>query len=124
MLSHNTMYAALPVRDLEEAMDFYGNTLGLTVIDRNEAGTWYQTGTSRLALYHSDFAGTNKGTAAIWEVGDPEATVKSLQGRGVQFQEYDLEGAKREGFIHHFPEYDAAWFKDPSENLICITHHL
>jgi len=124
MLAHNTMYVALPVRDLQEAMDFYGNTLGLTIVDQNENGMWYQTGTSRIAIYHSEFAGTNQGTAAIWEVGDPKHTVKSLHARGVQFEKYDLPGARRRGAIHHFASYDAAWFKDPSGNLLCITHHL
>jgi catechol 2,3-dioxygenase-like lactoylglutathione lyase family enzyme len=124
MLSNNTIYTALPVRDMQEAMDFYGNTLGLNVVDQNENGTWYQTGTSRIALYYSDFAGTNKGTAAIWEVHDPKATVKALRERGVKFEKYNLRGAKRRADIHHFPSFDAAWFKDPSGNLICLTHHL
>jgi catechol 2,3-dioxygenase-like lactoylglutathione lyase family enzyme len=124
MLSNNTMYAALPVHDLKEAMDFYGTTLGLTMVDRNENGTWYQTGTSRIALYYSAFAGTNKGTAAIWEVDDPKSTVRSLRARGIKFEKYDLPGSRRRGFIHHFASYEAAWFADPSGNLICITHHL
>lgn len=124
MLAHSTMYAALPVSDIQKAMDFYGNTLGLTMVDQNEGGIWYQTGTSRIAIYESSFAGTNQGTAAIWEVPDPKATVKSLRQRGVKFERYELPGAKRQGYIHHFPAYDAAWFKDPSGNLICVTHHL
>ena len=124
MLAHNSMYVALPVRDIEEAMEFYGNTLGLMVVDQNDNGMWYQTGTGRIAIYHSEFAGTNQGTAAIWEVGDPRATVKSLRARGVQFEKYNLPGVRRKDFIHHFARYDAAWFRDPSGNLICITHHL
>ncbi|HTE21660.1 MAG TPA: VOC family protein [Candidatus Limnocylindria bacterium] len=124
MLANNTMYAALPVLDIAQAMDFYGKTLGLTIVDQNENGVWYQTGTSRIVLYYSEFAGTNGGTAAIWEVGDPRSTVRSLQARGVQFEKYTLPGARRRGYIHHFARYDAAWFKDPSGNLICITHHL
>jgi catechol 2,3-dioxygenase-like lactoylglutathione lyase family enzyme len=124
MLVNNTIYPALPIHDMKVAMDFYGNTLGLNVVDQNENGTWYQTGTSRISLYYSEFAGTNKGTAAIWEVGDPKSTVKSLRTRGVVFEKYTLPGAKRRGVMHHFPSYDAAWFKDPSGNLICITHHL
>src|SRR4030095_1359839 len=124
MLSNDTMYVALPIKDLSAAMDFYSNTLGLTIVDQNENGVWYQTGNSRIALYESKFAGTNEGTAAIWEVTNPESTVKALRVRGVKFDKYDLPGSKRRGFIHRFPSFDAAWFKDPSGNIICITHHL
>lgn len=124
MLSNDTMYAAMPVRDMDEAIDFYGNTLGLTVVDQNENGTWYQTGASRIAIYYSEVAKSGQGTSAIWEVYDPKSIVKSLRRRGVKFEEYDLPGSKRRGAIHHFASYDAAWFKDPSGNIICITHHL
>jgi catechol 2,3-dioxygenase-like lactoylglutathione lyase family enzyme len=124
MLSFNTVYAALPVKDMQKAKDFYGNTLGLTVVDHNENGIWYQTGSSRIALYPSSYAGTNLATAATWEVPDPKETVKALRSRGVEFEKYDLPGAKRRGFVHSFASYDAAWFKDPFGNLICLTHHL
>lgn len=125
MLANDTMYAALPVSDMQQAKEFYGKTLGLNIVDQNEGGVWYQTGTSRISLYYSEFAGTNKATVAIWEVGAPKSAVKALQERGVTFEKYDdLPGAKRRGFIHSFPAYDAAWFKDPFGNLICISHHL
>lgn len=125
MLSINTMYAALPVRDMEEAMEFYGKTLGLQVVDLNESGVWYQTGQSRIAIYKSAFAGTNKGTAAIWEVPDAKSIVKALKGKGVKFEKYDnLPGVKRTGELHMTGSHAAAWFKDPSGNLICLTHHL
>jgi catechol 2,3-dioxygenase-like lactoylglutathione lyase family enzyme len=125
MFGMDTMYVTLPAKNMQEAMDFYGKTLGLHVVDKNENGVWYQSGQSRIALYESEFAGTNKGTAAIWEVADPEATVKSLKGRGVKLERYDnLKGIKRKGDLHYAGAFVAAWFKDPSGNLICITHHL
>lgn len=125
MLSIDTMYVSLPVRDIKEAMEFYGNVLNLRIVDENENGLWYQTGQSRIALYESKFAGTNKGTAIIWEVMDPTSTVKALKARGLKFEKYDdLPGMQRKGELHIYGSYIAAWFKDPSGNLICITHHL
>jgi catechol-2,3-dioxygenase len=124
MLANNTMYVSLPVQDLDVAKEFYSKTLGLQIIDQNETGIWYQAGTGRMALYQSDYAGTNKGTAAIWEVDDPKSTVKALEARGVQFEKYDIPNVRRRGAVHHYRTYDAAWFKDPSGNLVCITHHM
>ena len=124
MLAHNTIYLSLPVKNLSESIDFYRNKLGLNMVDKNETGVWFQFGQSRFAVFESKFAGTNKGTAAILEVHNPSATVKSLQARGITFEKYDIPGIKRRGVIHYYPSYEAAWFKDPSGNIICVTHHL
>lgn len=124
MLSSNTIYAAIPVTDMDKARDFYGKMLGLHIIDENENGVWYQTGGSRVALYRSEFAGSNKATCAIWEVLDPEGTIDALKTRGIVFEHYNLPGMKRKGDIHISGSYKAAWFKDPFGNIICIAHHL
>lgn len=124
MLSHMSMYASLPVNDLQEAMDFYGNVLGLTIVDENPNGTWYQSGDTRIAVYESDQAGTNTATAAIFEVMEPEKIVKLLQTKGVIFEKYDLPGVTRKGVIHTMGNFQAAWFKDPSGNIIAIGTHL
>lgn len=105
-------------------MKFYGNILGMQVIDQNENGVWYQSGSSRFVIYESEFAGTNKGTAAIWEVLDLDNTAASLKARGITFEQVDIPGAKREGDIHVMGAFKAVWFKDPSGNVICISHHL
>lgn len=125
MLGNNNIYVALPVKDMAKAMRFYGDTLGLTIVDQNKNGVWYQIGQSRVAIYPSDFAGSNLATAAIWEVADPALMVDQLRARGVEFERYDeLPGAKRQGDIHKFGDFVAAWIKDPDGNLICLSHHL
>lgn len=125
MLGHIPMYTTLPVKDLNEAKDFYGNVLGLHVIDQNEHGVWFQTGLTRFAIYESPYAGTNEATAAIWEVVDPEGTVGSLKSRGITFEQYpDMPGVTIEGDLHIVKGLKAAWFKDPSGNIICVGSHL
>ncbi len=125
MLNNITMYVALPVRNLDEAMDFYGGTLGLTIVDENANGVWYQTGQSRIAVYESDNAGTNRGTCAILEVTDPEGAVEALKSQGIKFEHYDdMPNVKRKGDIHIIGNFKAAWFKDPSGNIISIGSHL
>lgn len=125
MLSNITMYVALPVRNLQEAMDFYGGKLGLTVVDQNSNGVWYQTGQSRIAVYESENAGTNHGTCAIMEVTDPQGAVEALKSQGVKFERYDdMPNVKRVGDIHTIGDFKAAWFKDPSGNIISIGSHL
>ena len=124
MLSNITMYAALPVKNMQEAMHFYGEVLGLTIIDENENGVWYQTGQSRIAVYESKFAGTNQATAVIFEVTEPLSMSKTLASKGIVFEKYDLPGVKRRGVIHTMGNFKAAWFKDPSGNIIAMGTHL
>lgn len=124
MISHMSMYAAIPVHDMAQAKEFYGNTLGLTVVDENANGLWYECGNTRIAIYESSFAGTNKATAAIFEVIDPEAIVEMLQKKGVQFEKYTIPGATRKGYIHTIGDFCGAWFKDPSGNIIAMGTHL
>lgn len=125
MLGQIPMYTTLPVKDLNEAKEFYGDVLGLHMIDQNQHGIWYQAGPTRVAVYESQYAGTNEATAAIWEVVDPEGTITSLKSRGITFERYeDMPGATIEGDLHILKGLKAAWFKDPSGNIICIGSHL
>jgi hypothetical protein len=75
------------------------------------------------SLYRSQYAGTNKATAAMWEVGeDVDNIVRELKAKGVQFEHYDLPGMKREGDIHVIGKIRTAWFKDPDGNILCIVN--
>lgn len=122
MIGNIALHAALPVSDLEAGRDFYGNTLGMHEIDQSPYGIWFQSGSGKIVLYESKFAGTNQATSAVWEVGNPASIVRSLRGRGVKFERYDdLPGVKRKGDIHTFGSIKAAWFKDPFGNIICIA---
>lgn len=117
-----TLYACLPVKDIEEAKKFYGETLGLEQLDENPGGVYYQSGSSKMFVYPSAYAGTNQATAAAWDVDDVVQTVEALKSKGVTFEQYDdLEGVTREGDIHLMgPEYKIAWFKDPAGNILAI----
>ena len=122
MFGNSDVQTMLPVDDLERAENFYGGTLGLT----KETGapgvaTTYRAGNARLNVYQSKFAGTNRGTAAMWEVDDVDRTVSELQSRGVIFERYDdLPNLKREGPIHRADGFAVAWFKDPSGNILSV----
>jgi catechol 2,3-dioxygenase-like lactoylglutathione lyase family enzyme len=119
MLADRTAVATIAVKDLAAAKRFYEGVLGLTQVasEGGEAVT-YQTGAGKLFVYRSQFAGTNKATAATWMVGeDIERTVKALKAKGLTFEHYDMPQMKREGDIHVSGGTRAAWFKDPDGNI-------
>jgi catechol 2,3-dioxygenase-like lactoylglutathione lyase family enzyme len=114
--------ATLPCADMARARQFYEGTLGFSVVDENPAGVMYQVGSSQLFLYPSEYAGTNKATAAGLEVDDLDGTMAELRGKGVTFEEYDLgEYGKTENGVMDMGEGGrGAWFKDPDGNILSL----
>ena len=112
----------LPVRDLDAAKEFYERKLGLTkVSEMGGEAVVYRSGGSELCVYRSKYAGTNKGTAAMWQVADVEPLAQELKGKGISFEHYDdLPGMTRKGDVHAADGMKVAWFKDPSGNILSI----
>jgi catechol 2,3-dioxygenase-like lactoylglutathione lyase family enzyme len=122
MLGNKDAGATLAVSDIERAREFYENTLGLTVIQENPGGVLYRSGNSVVLVYPSEFAGTNKATAASWAAGDDfDAVVQELQAKGTTFEHYDLPDTTREGDIHTSGDFRAVWFKDPDGNILNVV---
>ena len=125
MLSNATVQPMLPVKDLKVAGKFYEETLGLKRVgEEGDEAVMFQSGDSTLCVYRSEFAGTNKGTAALWEIEDVEETVEELKAKGVTFEHYDdLPGLTRKGDIHLAGDFRVVWFKDPAGNILSIQNN-
>jgi len=119
MLGNKDASANIAVRDLQTARKFYEGTLGLKPV-ATQGGELivFRSGNSRLNVYRSQYAGTNKATAVTWEVDDIEKTVSELKAKGVTFEHYDLPGSKLEGDVHVDGDMKVAWFKDADGNIL------
>lgn len=125
MLGKQNAVATVAVRNLAAAKKFYEGALGLKAIDaEGDEVVVYETGGSRLNVYRSQFAGTNKATAVTWSVDDVEGEVKTLKSKGVAFEHYDMPGLKVQGDLHVAEGEDmkVAWFKDPDGNIFSIVN--
>jgi len=124
MLNDSEAIATIGVKKIDNARKFYEGILGLksTPGDEHEDVAVYDSGGSKLFVYQSDYAGTNKATAATWVVEDVDSTVKTLKGRGVNFEHYDFPDTKLEGDVHVSGKMRAAWFKDPDGNILAIVN--
>ncbi len=120
MLNEGTVYATIAVKDMDEAKQFYGETLGLKQIDENPGGVTYESGTGKLFIYQAPSAGTNQATSATWEVSDMEGAVQALKSKGVSFEHYDMPDSEWQGDIMMMGSMKAAWFKDPTGNTLMI----
>jgi predicted enzyme related to lactoylglutathione lyase len=123
MLDAKDAVATIPVRDLKAAKRFYEGTVGLKLEDAQEPeALTYKSGSSKVLVYQSQYAGTNKATAATWGVGnDIEKIVQALKSKGVAFEHYDMPGMTRKGDVHFADRMKAAWFKDPDGNILALV---
>jgi catechol 2,3-dioxygenase-like lactoylglutathione lyase family enzyme len=125
MLGGKDVAAALAVSDIDSARDFYENTLGLTKAEggpEDPGAVVYRSGSSVVLVYQSEYAGTNKATAATWAVGsDFDSIVRGLKDKGVTFEHYDdLPDTARDGDIHTMGDLRGVWLKDPDGNILSI----
>lgn len=126
MLSSGTVVAMVAVSERQIAKQFYGDTLGLDLIEENPGATIYSVGGAQLVVYESDTAGSGDATAAAFIVDDVDATVASLRAKGVGFERYEMPGVDSSSDVHTIDMGDgsahkAAWFKDPDGNIIGIN---
>ena len=124
MLGDFNVQPMLPVKDLEAARKFYEGVLDFEKVDEAPgAAVVYKSGNGVLSVYQSQFAGTNQGTAALWEVKDVEGLARELKAKGVTFEHYDnLPVLTREGDIHRAGDFRVVWFKDPDGNILSIQN--
>ena len=114
--------ANIAVKDMAVAKAFYEGTLGLTWFhsEGDEAMT-FASGGSKVIVYRSEFAGTNKATSMTWDVGaEIDGVVQKLKAKGVVFERYDMPQGKHEGDLHVMGPMKIAWFKDPDGNILCV----
>jgi len=126
MLNNSEAVATIGVKKIDNAKKFYEDVLGFETVpgdQEHQDVAVYDSGGSKLFVYQSDYAGTNKATAATWVVDDVDDTVKKLKGRGVNFEHYDFPEAKLEGDVHVSGKMRAAWFKDPDGNILAIVNN-
>ena len=124
MLGNTDAVANVAVKNLDTAKKFYKDTVGLTpVAAEGDEVVVFKSGSSKLNVYRSQYAGTNQATAVSWNVGNRvDDVVRDLKAKGVKFEHYDLPGMTRQGDIHVAGQLRTAWFKDPDGNILNIVN--
>jgi catechol 2,3-dioxygenase-like lactoylglutathione lyase family enzyme len=126
MLTQARIAAIVPVSDVEAAVRFYGDTLGLRLKERRSdlpenREAEFEAGDGTLLVYESVGAGQSRHTVAGFRVADLDEVVATLTERGVTFEEYDLPDMKTVNGILTAGGAKAAWFKDSEGNTYELT---
>ena len=121
MLGRSDATPMLAVKDVDRARKFYEDKLGLKEIDDFGEGFMLKSGDTKLSVYRSEFAGTNKATALTFGVDDIQEEVRGLKEKGITFERYELEGLTPKGDIFEGEGgFKTAWFKDPDGNILSL----
>ena len=123
MLKDHDSSAIVAVGDVDRARRFYGDTLELELLEegKEEGVLVYKTGATNLVVYKSEFAGTNRANAVVWDAGDElDSIVARLEEKGVKFEHYPELG-RLEGNVHVADGARLVWLKDPDGNILHLN---
>ncbi|GAB1584464.1 VOC family protein [Phyllobacterium phragmitis] len=122
-LNKKASSAIVAVSDIERARRFYSDTLGLELNEEGMEGVLvYKTGATHLVVYPSEFAGTNKANAIVWDCGaDIDAIAADLRAKDVKFEHYEMNGVTYKDGVHDAGGFKMVWFKDPDGNILHLN---
>ena len=121
MLETAPVCPSIAVTDLDRALKFYTEGLGLKLQHKDEQTALLQAGHgTMLLLYWRPNPPVADHTLAGFAVENIEAVVAELKARGVPFEEYDLPNLKTDNSIAVWGDDKSAWFKDPDGNIFAL----
>ena len=124
LLKDKPSSAIVAVSDLDRAREFYAETLGLEPEGGPEKDVLaFRTGDTKLIVYESEFAGTNKANAAVWKAAeDFDEIASQLREQGIKFEEYPEMELDISRGVHSSGEWKGVWFKDPDGNVLHVSN--
>ena len=123
MLTTGKMTGFVLTKDYENARAFYEGKLGFAFVSHDQYALVMQAGENRIRIVRMPDFTPLRSTVLGWQVGDLDAVVSWLIGRGVEMEKYPWVQDKERG-IWTTPNGDkVAWFKDPDGNVLGVSQH-
>ena len=122
MFRHAKAFSGFSVNDLQQAKQFYSETLGLQVVD-NPMGVieLHIEGSNNILVYPKPNHTPATFTILNFPVDNIDEAVDKLTYLGVTFEQYDGDIQTNERGICRNPQGPAlAWFKDPAGNILSL----
>jgi catechol 2,3-dioxygenase-like lactoylglutathione lyase family enzyme len=123
MFTDSKAFSSFSVDDIGMAKQFYGETLGLEVVETPEGLELHIPGSTPVFVYPSNNYTAPKHTVLNFPVEDIEAAVDWLGERGVRMEQYDLPDIKTDErgiFRGDTGPRAIAWFKDPAGHVLSV----
>lgn len=113
-------FSGFSVDDIPKAQEFYGQTLGLEVVEDHGMLTLHIAGGGKVIIYPKPNHVPATFTILNFPVADIEKAVDELTRRGVQFERYEGQIETDEKGIARGGGPLIAWFKDPAGNILSM----
>lgn len=117
MLADAEPIAFVASADLDRSLEFYGGTLGLDLLSRDEFACQFPG--LRVTLVAEPARA--RYTVLGWRVDDIEASVRALAARGVHFELYERMEQDELRIWTAPGGARIAWFRDPDENTLSLA---
>jgi catechol 2,3-dioxygenase-like lactoylglutathione lyase family enzyme len=124
MLSDSPVMPTIPVTDINRAIDFYANKLGLkqNAMQVEKNGALFDAGGGTMLYVYQRGPSKADHTLASFKVENLEQTMDELLKMGVTFEHYDMPGLKtdQKGVVAN-GDMKSAWLKDPDGNILGLV---
>jgi catechol 2,3-dioxygenase-like lactoylglutathione lyase family enzyme len=119
MFANTKAYSGIAVNDMQQAREFYGETLGLQTSEEYGLLWLHLAGGRDTLVYEQPDATPASFTILNFQVDDIDEAVDALAARSVRFEHYDGFEQDDKGIFREQGPY-IAWFKDPSGNVLSV----
>jgi catechol 2,3-dioxygenase-like lactoylglutathione lyase family enzyme len=125
MLELNRIVAFLITTKPQEAISFYRDKLGLTLISEDDFALVFNAhGTQlRVVKLKPDQFHAAGYTVLGWEVANATRIVVELTQLGISFERYPGMPQDKDGIWVSPSGAKVAWFKDPDGNVLSVSQH-
>ena len=126
MLKNSNAFSAFSVDNLEKALAFYKDKLGLEVeeikAEYYSMLTIHISSDYKIQIYPKPNHEPATYTMLYFQVENTEKAVDDLIASGITFEHYEAEGIKTDakGIDSGYGTPPKAWFKDPAGNILCV----
>jgi catechol 2,3-dioxygenase-like lactoylglutathione lyase family enzyme len=121
MLTHSKLQSIIWTSRIAEAEIFYRDVLGLTLRTRSDGALVFDVGGSDLRVSPIPETTPSDHTVMGFAVADVDATVASLQSRGVIFERFASFPHSDNGTVITPDGNRVAWFRDPDGTILSVV---
>jgi catechol 2,3-dioxygenase-like lactoylglutathione lyase family enzyme len=123
MLNTSEIAAFIATSKPDEALTFYRDLLGLTLVSDEQYALVFDANGITLRVQKAGAFTPHQFTSLGWHVTDIDAAMSELRSRGVVFEQYPWMPEGSDGVMTFPGGARVAWFKDPDGNVLSIDQY-
>lgn len=119
--SDQPLYTFVPVADGDRAKSFYGETLGLDLLEDTPFAVVFRVPGGTLRLAKTPNFAPQAFSLVCWVVDDLNAEMAALRAKGIEFERFSGLPQDEDGVWTVPDGTKICWFKDPDGNLLSFS---